>query len=528
MVKQNWRQTLTYAVLGLLAFSLLLSLFQDYVLDDAYITYRFSKNLASAKGLTWNPGEPPIEGYTSFLWVAVNALGIKSGFNPVLFSRVIAILAAYLVIIIVILKSRFLPALYTLGLVSSIALSPAAAILVMEGMETSLASLLCLLLGMTALTATERVTRSVAFLSNLVAFLLVLTRPDAIMFSAPVLATMCLRLYHQRRFSELRSLLICGLFFSGLGIGYIAWRVWYFGAWFPTSAHLKFGIGHLYGVKYLGSFVLRVALPLLLLPLLLGIKRVSMGTLYRLLPLLTGVCAFATFLLMINPIQGGFWRFVFPVYPVSIFTLIELINPERRPWLSSRWRGAVFLAIVAVWNLSLIPASLTHKEFTHQSTRVAIGRELNGIDGVMLTTASGAIPYFSGWKSADTMGLTSSAIAHDGLKEEHLLDLHPDLIIMVSNHEDGQSFGPKRPALVTITQYMIDQNYSAVAAIERTNGIYLYFFVDTRSELFPELVQRILSIDGLHYGNLDQLIKDKRLSIHHPDGSDDHHPPSAP
>lgn len=39
------------------------------LLDDAMISMRYASNVAAGHGLVWNPGEPPIEGYTNPLWV---------------------------------------------------------------------------------------------------------------------------------------------------------------------------------------------------------------------------------------------------------------------------------------------------------------------------------------------------------------------------------------------------------------------------------------------------------------------------
>ena len=38
------------------------------LVDDAMISMRYSRNLASGYGLVWNPGELPVEGYTNFSW----------------------------------------------------------------------------------------------------------------------------------------------------------------------------------------------------------------------------------------------------------------------------------------------------------------------------------------------------------------------------------------------------------------------------------------------------------------------------
>ena len=43
------------------------------IAEDAYITFRFARNVAEGHGFVWNPGEPPVEGFTNFLWVVISA-----------------------------------------------------------------------------------------------------------------------------------------------------------------------------------------------------------------------------------------------------------------------------------------------------------------------------------------------------------------------------------------------------------------------------------------------------------------------
>jgi hypothetical protein len=42
--------------------------YTGYVKDDAYIAFRYAVNCAHGHGLTFNVGDPPVEGFTSFLW----------------------------------------------------------------------------------------------------------------------------------------------------------------------------------------------------------------------------------------------------------------------------------------------------------------------------------------------------------------------------------------------------------------------------------------------------------------------------
>ena len=47
----------------------------NFVTDDAYISFVFSRNLAEHGQLAFNLGHP-VEGYTNFLWTVLLALGL--------------------------------------------------------------------------------------------------------------------------------------------------------------------------------------------------------------------------------------------------------------------------------------------------------------------------------------------------------------------------------------------------------------------------------------------------------------------
>ena len=44
-----------------------------FTVDDTFITLRYAARLAAGRGLSWNDGEAPVEGYTSFLWTILLA-----------------------------------------------------------------------------------------------------------------------------------------------------------------------------------------------------------------------------------------------------------------------------------------------------------------------------------------------------------------------------------------------------------------------------------------------------------------------
>ena len=57
----------------------------SFIGDDAYISFRYARNLIEGHGLVWNPGEY-VEGYTNFSWVMWVAAGMWAGISPEVFS----------------------------------------------------------------------------------------------------------------------------------------------------------------------------------------------------------------------------------------------------------------------------------------------------------------------------------------------------------------------------------------------------------------------------------------------------------
>ena len=53
----------------------------SWVGDDAFISFRYARNLAEGNGLVFNVGER-VEGYTNFLWTLLMAAAIRLGLDP--------------------------------------------------------------------------------------------------------------------------------------------------------------------------------------------------------------------------------------------------------------------------------------------------------------------------------------------------------------------------------------------------------------------------------------------------------------
>src|SRR5262249_17069495 len=53
-----------------------------FLTDDAFISFRYARNLSHGAGLVFNPGGDRVEGYSNFLWVVLLAAADKVGVRP--------------------------------------------------------------------------------------------------------------------------------------------------------------------------------------------------------------------------------------------------------------------------------------------------------------------------------------------------------------------------------------------------------------------------------------------------------------
>jgi hypothetical protein len=88
------REQARWVLLGIAAITLVVHSLQfNFVTDDAYISFVFSRNFAEHGELTFNLGDR-VEGYTNFSWTVLLGLLMKLGIAPELSSRVLGTLCA--------------------------------------------------------------------------------------------------------------------------------------------------------------------------------------------------------------------------------------------------------------------------------------------------------------------------------------------------------------------------------------------------------------------------------------------------
>lgn len=405
-----------------------LALYRGYLLDDAYISLRYARNLVAGHGLVWNPGER-VEGYTNFLWVLLGSLFLRL--------RLDGMAALGL--------TSFVAALGTLGstawlrrLAGGTAIIPAAVWLLATGgfayyatvgMETMLfACLLALGLALGLREASEGRRRG----SVPVFILLTLTRPEGLLLF-PLAQVALAWVEHRRRqaWGLRRRLRDLGAYTLCVG-SWLCWRLAYYGDLLPNTFHAKVTWGSeqlLAGLLHLGDWALDdplLALALLTPAALLAHRPWRAAFSPELRALWVVALAWVGYTVTIGGDSMPFHRFFLPALPLLAVLLSAQLSQlawhlgesTRIGWyLGGRGvllGGGVLLAVQ-------VGAGLRSEEpvralVAHRTTVAGLAagdylaRTREGDDLVAVNTA-GALPWASGLPALDMLGLTDPAIA---------------------------------------------------------------------------------------------------------------------
>lgn len=422
-------------------------LIPDLTLDDAYISFRYARNLVRGHGLVYNVGER-VEGYTNFLWTLAIAGALAAGAEPEPAAEALAALAAIGTILLLAALSRrwirgpcsgparFLPPILFAAIGSQ-------ARHVISGMETLL-FLFLVLAGFSLLLRDEpdpaevRDARSwdgrAAAGSGLLFGLAVLTRPEGLLYAG--LAGLYLAWAGVRHGSlngsylqRLRPALYFGIAVLALVLPHLAWRWSFYGHPLPNTYYAKVA-GALPERLSRGWEMLGRALEDWEIWPVLGLVVFAAPSIWRrrvwLWSFLISLATVGAFVL----VGGDFLAFFGPrlLMPALPFALLLAAEGLRRVG-SGMYRfvdssmlpnGVVGVALLAVAAYALWPpwptraGELGGLAAMHRSWR-EMGEWLarnSDPDVLIATPAAGILPYVSDRPAVDMFGLTDEHIAH--------------------------------------------------------------------------------------------------------------------
>jgi hypothetical protein len=429
----------------------------DHPFEDAYISFRYVRNLLAGHGLVYNPGER-VEGFTSFGWVMLLAGVAKLGLDVPAAARALSLgFGIGLVALTGWIASAVQPGSRPWWLASAglVAAHGTFAYYAATGMETTLFAFLVLAAVVVATTPG----RARALWAGAVFVLSALVRPEGAGYAA-LAAAVLLASRETRRDGKI----LAGTFALGF-LPYFAWRWQHFGWPLPNTYYAKAspsralfvdGLEHLEEFLTLGAFALAVVGALLVLA--------TRGR-ARFRRLAGAMIAGA----MVNVVLVGgdsfaFFRFLLPAIPFGAIATVEgaRILGMRLGANGAKGRvlGAVLWAALATWLVAsaFVPRrSLTGDHGISQRRRVlgvaainadyfVVGRWLRDHfepGTTIAVNAAGIVPYESELAAIDMLGLNDVHIAHQPIPlgergaaghEKHdadyVLDRRPDVIVV--------------------------------------------------------------------------------------------------
>lgn len=363
------------------------SVYGQWMVDDASITFAYARSVAEGYGPVLQPGAVPVEGYSNTTWMLLLAFGRLIGLfdhgaifgipDYVLFPKALALLCCGGILFAFHSATKILfpryPWLVTLAGGALLAANPSFVIWCFSGLENPLYALLIVtsaVLMLRAVVNHRLLTTKVAVLTALLAFAAALTRPDGMIYATayPLLAVVFLHRYAWRP-----TLLAAGKSVLAFGVPYglfLLWRHHEFGLWVTNTTVAKNqSTPHLLSLSrgsdligYLGWMAVLVAVGCVGI-VLSQRSRVRAGIVAVAVPLVLAIVAYC----VLASDWMGEYRFATPVWALgTLVTVIAVAHVAA----TARFRGRVALIVVSVFALAVSGDVAMHnaRQFAAQPT----------------------------------------------------------------------------------------------------------------------------------------------------------------
>ena len=425
------------------------SLQYNFVTDDAFISFVYSRNLAEHGELVFNPGLDPVEGYTNFLWTLLLGILMLVGLPPEVMSLVLGTGFAIGTLAVVFRLSQHLferasawdhvaPAL--------LALTAGYACWSSGGLETQMFTfwvMLALHYYVTGDADAPRLRRAGWALA-----LAAMTRPEGLLVAGVLAAhRLALNILRDRRLLPSRDELLCAAWFLALWAPWFAWRWWYYGYPLPNTAYVKAAgpavgdydrqlaaIGLHYVWQFLRQSGLLFAAPLAVAGLLAARprgRRFVFGSAAAIL-----IAAYLVYAARVGGDFMGLHRFVMPLFPLGALAVVGGLRAALRLVEGRRWGRALapVLALALLVSHGAAQLRLTRESLrwgnfqsdrgidtpaylrAYARDRALIGKHMRPClraDDFVIYGGAGAKPYYARAPGIDVFGLVSERVAHE-------------------------------------------------------------------------------------------------------------------
>ncbi len=406
--------------------------------EDAAILMRYSLHLAEGHGVVWNVGEPPVDGATDFLFMAVVAFLGWLGMTIEAAVRLVGITSHFVAVFVVYWAVRRLQrGRWWMAAVSAAYLAVGPGLRYASAyFGTPFFALFALLTWLAAWRlACEGWSLRRGLTFALLGLVTGLTRPEGVFLAVFMLLAV---LWLGGPKAHWRSVASFAAVFAVFGGAYFLWRWNYFGHPLPNPYYKKGGgTLHLSGLISSIHGSLRFALPFAL-PFIAGLRwrRTARLVVFALIP----IGGFVGIWVLLSDAMNYLWRFQYAVVPLVVTSWVPLVEGVFEEWRLPRWweisrrsqrllilLGSVVFLWLLVYHHRMSRLPIRFGDGNHAVAMVL--RDYREKGYVLAATEAGLLPYYSGWRAVDPWGLNDPWVARHGVTEEYLDRFRPHVVM---------------------------------------------------------------------------------------------------
>lgn len=512
--------------------------FLYFIIDDAFITFRYSEHLSNGFGLDWNFGTDPTnnQGYTNFLLVIILSVFINI-VDPIIFIKIISIFSGIGIFITLnginknFLSKNFKKYSSTFSII--LACIPSFAVWTMGGLETIFFPLLIslgLYFWIKAENSNNHKNKYIIF-AQIFLVLAALTRPEGlVIFSILLMLDIIKWIIESRKLKELKNIISKAyIFVISIGL-YFLFCYFYYRQLLPNSFYSKsdsldvssdlqisfliFTISKksfYYVYNFIRAYIILFIFfsfdVFIQIYLILKNKAVN----WKELSNIAIICVSLIAMTQINPIMGEILRFLIFLLPLLIISFARVINSlimlifrcdrnfDRYPKFKKIYNNEVSSFLVLL--LIVLPIGLfyqsrkdQYKEFTDlewellNNCHIPLGKWLYNTFPSDLRLATGdceAVPYYSKMWTLDLIGLNSKEIIFNEFDIENIISYNISIFVLTAYSAEEYNRPQSNQRNVYDSEYF-QNNYRLVLicpAIE--DQYYEYVFILNKINL-PE------------------------------------------
>lgn len=469
-----------------LGLALHFSIQNNFIQDDAFISFRYAENFIEGKGLVYNEGEY-VEGYSNFLWVLIMAFFMKLGFEPIITSKVLGIISYLLMIIFAhlfcysFLKNverkitlfNIIPLLALLLIPLNFSSSSCAT----GGLGTAFFTMLLLLSFLLCLFYRDS-NKFFYFASSISLLLLSLARPEGILLFFIINPFIILDLY--KKGFKIKKIFLdvlkWNLPFLVLFGSYLLWKLYYYGSILPNTFYAKsvlgsnFYRGFIYVSSFFKTYYFMILISIVIIfSLILYLRdlikqnyenKMFSAMIRYFMPIFLFVWIFLGYIIRLG---GGFMEYkpIMHIYPLMIIVFCLSLIVLVKKYSVHYYVTLIFLAALIIMafkpHFQYPDGVLTTEELNYFESKEGWAMLGNALREnlpnytLIAITGSGAVPYYSKLPSIDMHGLTDRGIAKIELLKRgrpghekhadtyHLIERGVNLIIAHPSFTDCES-----------------------------------------------------------------------------------------